>query len=461
MPLLNSKNKSQRPKFLLYLRIDELINIPQSAGYCYVKWHLKEGTGTSGHRLRSGGEDENNMIGHQSHGMTPRIAVENHRVRWNYELKKPIEVKLQVDKSRHLESKRLILDVFFEFLEDTTDENNHIGIPFMNKKASFEASNHSRSATNVYSAKVEGKSQLGCLVLNIADYVSEDEQPCTNRLLLKKSRVNSIINLTLQMKLMRGSYDDFLISKVPSNPLPAGVRSGIDDILDEGSGKSSPASSTFQNPINGSSSRSNHHTRSPRGSLRFSNEGHANNPNVSNSENTKTQSYLGMVSPSSPTNTISPSINPLVEDLYQKTFQLPWDPRPGEFTPKECVEDILQGGNGWARNEKGINLIDIQALRFIEKEVEYQENQRYGNNEKINMSKRMDKNVDDYNSMDKREFLEKMHGWSHISQDRRRRINDVTYNDPSLTEQDRLEAEPMTTDQVRDAKSWTINRILV
>ena len=59
-------------------------------------------------------------------------------------------------------------------------------------------------------------------------------------------------------------------------------------------------------------------------------------------------------------------MSPLIESLYQKTFKLPWDPRPGEFTPRERVEDILQGGNGWAKNEKGINLIDLQALRLNE-----------------------------------------------------------------------------------------------
>ncbi|GAV52170.1 hypothetical protein ZYGR_0AG01610 [Zygosaccharomyces rouxii] len=459
MPLLSSKNKSQRPKFLLYLKIDELINVPQSSGYCYVKWNLKEGTGTSSHRLRSSGEDENNMIGHQSHGVTPRVAVENHRVRWNYQLQKPIEVKLQVDKTKNLEAKRLVLEIYFELLGNGT-ENNNGGTAQKNKKSSLDASNTGRSPNNVYSPKIASRSQLGTVTLNIAEYVREDEQPVTNRFLLKKSKVNSIINLTLQMKLMRGSYDDFLISKVSSSQLTGGVRSGIDDILDDSSEKSSPVSSTFQSSMSGGggSPRSTHHSRSLRGSLRFGSGNHGNNSNGGSGN--KAQSYTGMGSPSTHGNTISSSMNPLVENLYQKTFQLPWDPRPGEFTPKECVEDILQGGNGWARNEKGINLIDIQALKLIEMEVEYQENQRYGANEKMNVTKRMDTSVDEYNSMDKREFLEKMHSWSHTSQNQRRMINDENRRGTPLAEEDEGQSEPINTDQIRDARSWTINRIL-
>lgn len=459
MPLLSSKNKSQRPKFLLYLKIDELINVPQSSGFCYVKWNLKEGTGTSSHRLRSSGEDENNMVGHQSHGMTPRVAVESHRVRWNYQLNKPIEVKLQVDKTKNLEAKRLVLEIYFELLENGTESNNG-GTATKNKRTSTDTSNTGRSPNNVYSPKIANRSQLGSVTLNIAEYVREDEQPIANRFLLKKSKVNSIINLTLQMKLIRGSYDDFLNSNVSSGQLTGGVRSGIDDILDEGSDKSSPVSSTFRSSMSGGGSpRSNHHTRSLRGSLRFGSGNHANNSNGGNSGN-KAQPYTGMGSPSSHGNTISSSMNPLVEKLYQKTFQLPWDPRPGEFTPKECVEDILQGGNGWARNEKGINLIDIQALKLIEREVEYQENQRRGSNDRMSVSKRVDTSADEYNSMDKREFLEKMHSWSRTSQNQKRLINNENHSGTSLAEDERGQSEPINTDQIRDTRSWTINRIL-
>lgn len=456
MSLLSGKNKSHRPKFLLNLRIDELINIPQSSGYCYVKWNLKEGTGSTIHRLRNSSEDENDKIGHQSHGLTPRVPVENHRARWNYQLDKPIQVKLQVDKTRNLEAKRLVLEIYFEFL-DQNAQNNPERIAQKPKKTSLDAPNVVRSSNNVYSPKVVGKLQLGTVSLNLAEYVRENEQPITNRFLLKKSKVNSIINVTVQMKLIRGTYEDFLISKASGSQAANGMRLGIDDILDDNSEKSSPVSSTFQGSAGGSP-RSNNQGRSVRGSSRLGSGTYANGGAGAGS---KGQSYMGMGSPSMHGNTISSSMNPLVENLYQKTFQLPWDPRPSEFTPKECVEDILQGGNGWARNEKGISLIDIQALKLVEVELEYQENQRYGANEKMNAAKKMENNTsaDEYNAMDKKEFLEKMHSRSSAAQNQTKIIKDENKRGNAITEDGEGQLEDFNAEQIKDAKSWTINRI--
>ncbi|AQZ10861.1 YBL086C [Zygosaccharomyces parabailii] len=459
MPLLGGKSKATRPKFLLNLRIDELINIPQSSGYCFVRWHLKEGTGSSGHRLaKVSSDDEASLGAHQSHGLTPRVLVENHRARWNYQLEKPIQVKLQVGKNKKLEAKKLVLDVYFEFLETGPKE---AGINRA-KRTSLEAPNIIKTSNNVYAPKVSGKLHLGSVSLNISEYVRRDEQPLINRFLLKKSKVNSIINVTVQMKLIRGSYDDFDVSKTASGQLPGNVRSGIDDILEDSSDKSSPISSTYQSSQSGSP-RSNQYPQSIRGSVRMVNGNMSPlNASVNGSVNGKAQSYMGMTSPSTQGNTISSSINPLVENLYQKTFQLPWDPRPGEFTPKECVEDILQGGNGWARNEKGISLIDIQALKLIEMEVDYKENEQFGANEKMNANKRMEKasSADDYNAMDKREFLEKKQNWSHVSQTQRDKIKNENNEGNAMLEEGEAQLEDFTAEQIKDTKSWTVHRIL-
>lgn len=457
MPLLGGKSKATRPKFLLNIRIDELINIPQSSGYCFVRWHLKEGTGLSGHRLaRAASDDESNLGGHQSHGTTPRTLVENHRARWNYQLEKPIQVKLQVDKYKKLEAKSLVMDVYFEFLENGSKE---AGIARA-KRTSLDAPNIVKTSNNVYAPKVSGKLHLGTVSLNISEYVRRDEQPLTNRFLLKKSKVNSIINVTVQMKMIRGTYDDFDVSKSASGQLPGNVRSGIDDILEDSSGRSSPVSSNCQSSPGGSP-RSTQYPQSLRGSVRMVN-GNLSPLNASGNGSGKAQSYTGVGSPSTQGNTISSSMNPLVENLYQKTFQLPWDPRPGEFTPKECVEDILQGGNGWARNEKGINLIDIQALKLVEMEVDYQENVQFGANEKISANKRMEKasSADEYNAMDKREFLEKKQNWSHVSQTQRDKIKEENNEENAMLEEGEAQVEDFTADQIKDTKSWKVHRIL-
>lgn len=49
----------------------------------------------------------------------------------------------------------------------------------------------------------------------------------------------------------------------------------------------------------------------------------------------------------------------IITDLYYKTFKVQWDERPNEFNPKECIDDIFDGGNGWKRTIDGANLIDL------------------------------------------------------------------------------------------------------
>lgn len=435
MPLLNGKNKSRKPKFLLALRINELINIPQSSGYCYVKWSLKEGTGTSSSIVGSNGEST--AVMNQSHGLTPRVLVENHRARWNYEFDKPLPVKLQVDKNRELQAKKMSLDIYFEFVSDKNDLPN----PRRSTSSSSEHSKH--SITNAYSQRVTGKVLLGTVSLNIAEYVREDEQPVTNRFLLKKSKVNSILNVTVQMRLARGTYNDFNVSKsFTSGQLPGAFRSGINDILDDTSDVGSPASSVYQSSIM--------------------------SPQSTRNGNGKVQSTLGgsLTSSGLVNNSISASMSPLVDSLYQKTFQLPWDPRPGEFTPRECVEDILQGGNGWAKNEKGVSLIDLQALQLNELESDYYENHKDGPGGVGTNATGSEPQAafTKYDKMDKREFLEKRQNWSHLSysqrEKRRKGGEDDDKQSPGLVESVKMSTEDFAADKMREAKSWSVNNIM-
>ncbi|QLQ79097.1 hypothetical protein HG537_0B04450 [Torulaspora globosa] len=429
MPLLNGKSKSKKPKFLLTLRINELINIPQSSGYCYVKWHLKEGTGTSASSPIVDSNGEEIYVMNQSHGATPRIMVENHRARWNYEFERPLQIKMLVDKNRELISKVLLLEVFFEFLSDTSGNK-----PRRSNSGSQSVKN---GPNNVYSQKASGKMLLGVVSLNLAQYVREDEQATTNRFLLKKSKVNSILNVTVQIKLIRGSYRDFLVSRsFPSGQVPGALRSGINDILDESSDVGSSTSSAFQPSV--SSPLRN----------KFS-MGQRKNGGSSFASTDRTKNF------------ISASMSPLVDSLYQKTFQLPWDPRPGEFTPRECVEDILQGGNGWAKNEKGICLIDLQALRLNELESDYYDKHKigevWGNAEGDGSN--TDRNATNYEHMDKREFLEKKQLWSRKSSQQQRSQEYDGVNNKTCPEMDGY-AEDIPNDKIRDARSWSVTNII-
>ena len=324
MRRLNNGKQTRRPRFLLNLKLSELINIPQSAGRCYVKWSLKDGTGTSGHIITSDTDGNSSLGVNQGHGLSPRTHISNHRAKWDYELENPVQVKLHVDKNNMLERKILKLEFYLETLasEKFPIKLNVSSVP-RPSLAQFPA-HSSTIQNNDMGSKGYSRLLLGSVSLNIADYIREDEAYTPNRYLLKNSKVNTVIILSIQMQLVRGDYNDFFVNRDPRNRNNSeSFQSGLGGMLDEDSETNVPMSSINNDSTNISTS------------------------NYSNSK----RNTISMV-----------TVSPLADQLYQKTFQLPWDQRAGEYTPKECVDDILRGGNGWAKNEKGINLIDLRNI---------------------------------------------------------------------------------------------------
>lgn len=423
MKPFSNKSKSKRPKFLFKLKINELTNIPQSSGYCYVKWHLKDGTGTSGHHAYSPQTKATHPVSNQSKGITPRVLVRNHRARWNYSLENPIQVKLTVDRNRKLNEKLLVLEVYFEFLEQ-------IGGNVSNRSHSRTSSNSSNTlshSNSSYTQKISSKLLLGTVTINIAEYINRGESVISNRFLLQKSKINSILSLDIQMELIRGTFDDFeLPQSFSSGQLPSSFRNGISEVLDDSSDMNSPVSSTFHASNGGN-------TNSPTS---------AHGPGYSVTKQSDVQCLT----------TIAIS-NPLVEKLYQKTFQIPWDPRPGEYTPKECIEDILDGGNGWAKNEKGVNLIDLEALRLSELE-----NDHDLHSTSTDLS---------YQNLDRREYLEKRSNWEMLSRKhqnihKNKSAQDLIKQNVSNFYEDTADCglEEHISSEIKDSKSWTITTIL-
>lgn len=480
--------KYKKPKFLLDFQVKELVNVPQSSGYCYIRWNLKDGTGTSENTI-TGADGKPTNVSTAHKGTTNKVAIKRHRAQWNYKLDKPIHVKLLIDKHRKFVPKVLFLEVYFEFPDgkgngvssghhsrastpnnnsssqgngtsekhgspadsgsSTTGKHNSMKEALDNtfdmRRFSIDSSVHGlklhpslTSMTNnininsTYSQKASGKILLGTVKINIAEYIREDEVPITNRFLLSDSKVNSILNVTLKMRLTRGSYQDFNIPEgFSTGQLSSNFRGELSGILDSKDLSPSPnASGLFSNGGSGSSGNGT--------------------------------SFMSSAGKSRITNTISASMSPLVDTLYQKTFQLPWDPRPGEFSPRECVDDILHGGSGWARNEKGVNLIDIEALKIEELEEEYYSNKNVKRKEAISKSpyhvkdgntceKSIKNTMQEFNDIDKREFMERKREWNHLSPSQREKLRN---------QQDNPEQSPeaLIIDGMKDSKSWNVKQ---
>ncbi|GMM55234.1 hypothetical protein DAKH74_018500 [Maudiozyma humilis] len=451
--MLSHSSKSRRPKFLFFLQINELVNIPQSSGFCFVRWSIRDGTGTKSSAVSTaasastGSDGTQYRVTSQSKGTTPRVAVLHHRAQWNYKLERAVQVKLQVDRQRNLHKKDLILDIFFEFVD---------------------GAGAGAGATSPSSHRVTNKIQLGTVVVNLADYVREDEMPITNRFLLKHSKVNSIINVTVQMKLVRGTYNDFIAASHGSS----GVLSGSSDTNTSsvpGSPRRGDTPASFPATAPGISAAS----AGPSLGMGISTSGNSGNGN-NNSSAPPHSLQSGASSGTRGLSTISSSMNPLVDSLYARTFQLPWDARPGELSPRECIDDIVRGGDGWAKNENGINLIDLQALRLHEMEMEYYGAGGSGTGAVVAAASvsgtgagagagtgagqgdsRADSNSDDYwNSMDRREFMERRQEMTRDMNNRNSSSKRTSSNSPSPAgHRGSISAGPA----VRDARSWSIS----
>lgn len=380
----SNRNKVSKPKFLFNLQINELVNIPQSSGYCFVKWNFKQGAGIS-KKFSSKGK-----------GQTYHIPIEHHRVQWKYSLTRPIIIKLQVDKNKNILPKLISFEVYLEHTtelsrsqtsnDSRTNNNNKFNI---NKTLVWRTSTYKKSFLNIPSLKssksfdfirsflkidgiqntnknknslllnsnvvpqmTTGTSFLGKIEINVAEYISKKEEPITNRFLLKDSKINSILNITFQLKLIRGSYDDFNISKVfTMGQLSSTFQNGLSKLLEGNTNSTKTSSFTFPRHSN-----SNSNVKS-----KISISQYTQPPNKLYSYSSK---FDGL-------STISSSLNPVVASLYENTFILPWDETPNEYSLRECIEDILKGGNGWVRNENGVNLVDLQALRMRNIKFEY------------------------------------------------------------------------------------------
>lgn len=474
--LLSSRSKNKRPKFLFFLQVNELVNIPQSSGYCYVKWSIRDGTGTSKNSTVVG-DDKQYKVSTQSKGLTQRVKVNHHRAQWNYKLDRPIQIKLQVDKERNLHKKDLCLDIFFEFVTDNNSNNANMPRSSMhrNNGTTSSGTGNSTLGQQIVQEKISNKIQLGKVIINLSEYVREDEMPITNRFLLKNSKVNSIINITIQMKLVRGTYADFVLQHT-NNSNSSGV--SMPSTNSNGSNRNGfgthppiqPLTLIDPHQTNGNSEYSGNgstNPSSPRKSSHSSGGLYPMSPLSANGMGTSTLKS-GQSSTTKGLSTISTSMNPLVDSLYAKTFHLPWDPRPNELSPRECIEDIIKGGDGWAKNENGINLIDLQALRLHELELAYYasgntfESSDYTNNNNTmaidsNNANKMDNPSEEYwDSMDRREFMERR-------QEVTTSLDRVTSNTRKLASSNRKNSiidASNNTATARDTRSWSISHVI-
>lgn len=131
--------------------------MPLISGTCFVKWYV----------------DNSQSAEHR--GRTARVAIKEHKVVWDHEIKLP--VRISMDKSNMLEKCKISFEVAQDY-------------------ASSGARND--------------KIVLGKLELNLAEYVDEsediapDEGGLPRRYLMEESKINSTLRVSIIMKQLDG-----------------------------------------------------------------------------------------------------------------------------------------------------------------------------------------------------------------------------------------------------------------
>lgn len=256
---------SSRPKFLYTFVVDEIRNVPKHSGSCYVQWRI-----------------HNTLPALK--GRTPTTHIKDFRAVWRHTEEGVLKVGT---KDNELQPRWLELEVFI---------------------VTKSHAQHDQGRTE------RQKSFLGKIMINLSEFAGVDgTQPM--RYLLKDSRVNAVISVSIGMSLIKGNLNDYIIPKLSSK--------GLANALDE---------STFES-VSNSSKHGGASASSPMSDQKFH-------------------------------RSLKFASDPVITRLYQRTFEISWDPRPGEYTAEECVDDIILGSDGWAKNEDGVNIIDLQLDRY-------------------------------------------------------------------------------------------------
>lgn len=372
--------KMRRIAFELELEVVELVNVPMfDDTECYIVSTI------SNDKIKN-----NYKKLHISSHTTHPVPIKNHKVRFGDVGKQSTEFRLQAQSN----SKGDVLS------------DKWLCISFMLKHQ-------------------DRQELLGILTLNLTEYVNEKSKK-ELRFLLEKSKTNTIVKLNLQIRHLehdesvtyqtiakeqaspahslessgllrlssvkstnelssRGGFsmDGLRTPTKPSStagrlalqvPSPSALRSN-NSLLERASSRRS-SNPGMNSPSNVSTPTSSS-PRSPRSNkLQFStSSSNVTSPTLAinagqrdSMKNTSTQTMMNDACESA-VNDVS-----LLDDLINKTYRFTWQLKCTsyeEFTPAECVKDIIErNGNGWKKNDEGVDLVDVVENEFKENSVQ-------------------------------------------------------------------------------------------
>jgi hypothetical protein len=249
---------------------------------------------------------------------------------------------------------------------------------------------------------------LGKVSLNLSEFVNDKKQR-NLRFLLERSKTNTIVKLSL---FIRHLSDDENIVYQTSKDSPT------NQLFNEGPLGRSMTKSSLSSPTNRrnvplpSASSSNGAIMDRVLSTKSSNKSipPPSQKSIKSAKSTMLMSSINNVNSNQNSNidnriihndlqtqkimneACEAAINEasLLDELINKTYRFTWQLKSvkyEEYTPAECVRDIIEkNGNGWKKNEEGVDMVDVV-------ENEFKESSQINRDEGLFSSNNVDKNI--------------------------------------------------------------------
>lgn len=398
----------KRPKFKLELTINELTNIPQVNGYCYIEMQIRDNKRSSlrgllkgNHRSVRDGSPSNGNDGPSNksfqgikggsdggkHTNSSGLLNSSNTVMASTSHKKIYNFKCNFGYS-------LTCNLKF----DLKKKDNLIGDKYLLMKVFYiteKPGEHSNSQS--HNSHHQQRLELGTLDINLTEYLNFTE-PFSSKYLLKKSKVNSILNLTVNLIELPADFEFKTQVQVNDRTrTPTNDTKGVE---------SKPSNFNLNHP----STTSSHYNipqfekKNVFGGLddviRSENSKNDQGSSDQDEENKLQQSNKSSGQGQGDYKTIGSSastgfggkhdeavlIDPTINELYKKILESTWDPKLRnmlEFSPDYCISSIFENrGQEWMkklRETLDVPVDDSDNIRSINglvNETNYREDLR-------------------------------------------------------------------------------------
>ncbi|EGV62202.1 hypothetical protein PSN45_000922 [Yamadazyma tenuis] len=386
---------TKKPKFKLDLNINELSNIPQVSGECYIELNIRDSKKKSLPSLRAlsirnnihKSLTDNDNSEPSSGSSTPAFSSPNSEDNRTHTSNGNIYVTTS-SKPIHNFKCGFNYKVSCNLRFGIKRRENLIADKYLLMKIFYVGEKHKEFGHHHTSNRLE----LGKLEINLAEYLNFNE-PVTSKYLLKDSKVNSILSLTVHLSELPASFDFHTSLQINDS----GTVSKSVTHHDTTSKSSSTAQSSSHNQYN----VPQFERRNIFGGLN----------DVIGSENKKTDTSIKREqSPMSDDRRIQRSgtkksrnppeksletkgdqdppvlIDPIVNDLYKKILESTWDPKLHlllDFSPEVCINSIFNNSADEWRQKLKDDLADdndedeeVRCIHGLINETNYREDLR-------------------------------------------------------------------------------------